>query len=196
MGCEELIGSLRRSGDEKIRLIWEEAEAEAEKIQGEFQVKITELHADYEKTQLSAVAADAEKIISAAAGEVRKIHLSSQASLSARLLRLVAACLPLLRNEGYEDVFSSIVKELPRLPWQRVRVNPADVNLAKEYFSAAEIVADETIAGGVDAMVEAGKIRVINTFEKRLERAWVDILPGLIQDIHDEVSCEGSPSES
>jgi vacuolar-type H+-ATPase subunit E/Vma4 len=196
MGCEELIGALRRSADEKVRLIWKEAEDEAGKIREEASRKISELREDYVKTQSSAAGTEAEKILSAAADKARMTGLSSQKILSDRVFLLALSCLPLLRNEGYGDVFSDIARELPRFPWQRVRVNPDDRHLAKEYFPGAEILADENIVGGVDAMVEAGKIRVINTFEKRLERAWVDILPGLIKDIHKEVSNEGSPSES
>jgi vacuolar-type H+-ATPase subunit E/Vma4 len=196
MGCEELIGSLRRSADEKVRIIWQEAEDEAGKIKEEFRRKLSELDEESLKSQLSAAGAEAEEIMSAATDKARMIGLSSQTMLSERLFRLVSASLPLLRNSEYEDVFSAMAGELPRLSWQRVRVNPADVHLAEEYFPGADIIADETITGGMAAMVEAGKIRVINTFEKRLERAWVDILPCLMRDIHDEVSGEGSSSES
>ena len=46
----------------------------------------------------------------------------------------------------------------------------------------------ETITGGMDAAMEDGTIRVINTFEKRLELAWADLLPLLISDVYQEVS--------
>jgi hypothetical protein len=36
-------------------------------------------------------------------------------------------------------------------------------------------------------MTDGGKIRVINTFEKRLERAWVDMLPGLLKETYDVI---------
>lgn len=196
MGCEELIGSLRRSADEKVRLIWKEAEDEGGKIRREVLERISELRKDCAKTEVSATGTVAEKILSAAADEARMTSLSCQKLLSDRLFRLALSCLPLLRKEGYGDTFGAIVRELPRLPWQRVRVNPEDVHLAKEYFAGAEIDTDENIVGGVDATVEAGRIRVINTFTKRLERVWVDILPALMKDLHNEVTDEGSPSES
>jgi V/A-type H+-transporting ATPase subunit E len=70
-------------------------------------------------------------------------------------------------------------------------VNPEDVGFAKNIFAGADIIPDKTIAGGVDAMTDGGEIRVINTFEKRLERAWVDMLPELLKKVYDAV--EESP---
>ncbi len=67
-------------------------------------------------------------------------------------------------------------------------MNPADIGLAKRHFPGAEIVPDETISGGMDATAEDGAIRVMNTFEKRLERAWREMLPLLIKDVYQEVS--------
>jgi vacuolar-type H+-ATPase subunit E/Vma4 len=196
MGSEELIGSLRRSADEKIRAIWQEAEDSAGKIREEYHRRLSEMHDQYVKSQLAAAGSEAEKIIVTATNKARLIGLSSQKTLSERVFRLVSTYLPLLRHNAYEDVFRAMVGELPRLSWQRVRVNPADVQLAGEYFPGADIIADEAITGGMAAMVDAGKIWVINTFEKRLERGWADILPDLMKDIQDEVSGEGSSSGS
>jgi vacuolar-type H+-ATPase subunit E/Vma4 len=69
-----------------------------------------------------------------------------------------------------------------------VRVHPADIDLARKHLSDAEIVPVETITGGMDAAMEDETVRVINTFEKRLELAWADLLPLLISDVYQEVS--------
>ena len=103
--------------------------------------------------------------------------------------------LPALRKAGYEAVFGKMVQELPALSWKRVQVNPGDVALAGRYFPAAEIVPDPGITGGLDVSTEDGSIRVINTFEKRLERAWSDMLPLLIKDVYQEVA-DGTPAAS
>jgi V/A-type H+-transporting ATPase subunit E len=47
----------------------------------------------------------------------------------------------------------------------------------------------------VDATAEGGAIRVVNTLEKRLERAWREMLPLLIKDVYQEVS-DGTPAGS
>ena len=69
-----------------------------------------------------------------------------------------------------------------------MRVNPEDIELAKAYFPDSEIIPDGNISGGLDVLTGDGRIRVINTFEKRLERAWADMLPELIRDIYKEIS--------
>jgi vacuolar-type H+-ATPase subunit E/Vma4 len=76
-----------------------------------------------------------------------------------------------------------------------VRVNPEDVALAGKYFPGAEIIPDRNITGGMDASTADGTIRIINTFEKRMERAWTDMLPVLIKDVYQEVS-DGAPAAS
>ena len=134
MGCEELIGSLRRSADEKIRLIWSEAEDEAGTLIEKFNEKRAALREEQGKTQSTASAAEADQILAAANARARMIRLSSQKALSDRLFLLMTSCLPFLRKKGYEDIFADMAREFPPLPWHRVRVNPGDVRLAKEYF--------------------------------------------------------------
>jgi len=77
--------------------------------------------------------------------------------------------------------------EIPPLPWKTVRVNPEDVGIARKHFPGAVIITDEGISGGMDVMTGDGKIRVINTLEKRLERAWGDILPHLMKEDYEAV---------
>ena len=40
------------------------------------------------------------------------------------------------------------------------------------------------------------KMRIINTFEKRLEKAWEGMLPWLIRDTYKEISRYETPSRS
>ena len=55
------------------------------------------------------------------------------------------------------------------------------------------MAAMETITGGMDAETADGAIRVVNTFEKRIERAWADLLPLLIKDVYQEATDGPSP---
>ena len=108
--------------------------------------------------------------------------ISGNRLLSDRLYRIACSVLPLLRNQDYQRAFRNLAAEMPPLTWKTVRVNTDDVEEAREHFPEAAIVADPDISGGIDAETENGKIRVINTFNKRLERAWEEIIPNLMKE--------------
>jgi V/A-type H+-transporting ATPase subunit E len=196
MGCKELIDSLRKSADDKIRSLWQEAEAGAERIKAETSRRIEEIRVNDARMLSSKAGEKTEKILWDANNAGRMQRLSAEKALSDRVFSLALSSLRQLRNEKYKEVFEKIVHELPPRPWQSVRVNPQDIRLAEEYFPGAEIIPDGNITGGVDAMIEAGKIRVINTFEKRLERAWEDIFPELMKVVFEEAANHGTSRKS
>jgi V/A-type H+-transporting ATPase subunit E len=187
MGCKELIESLRRAADERIKLIWKEAEGEADKIRAEVSHRLDQLRESSSRTESLAATAAQVAAVSEANNRSRTNLLTAEKALSDRLFSVALSSLHRLRNSGYQETFGKMARELPPLAWKTVRVNPADVGLAKSIFTGAAIIPDKTIAGGVDAMTDGGKIRVINTFEKRLERAWVDMLPGLLKETYDVI---------
>ena len=187
MGSKELIESLRRAADERIRLIWKGAEGEAEKIRAEASHRLDLLRESCAREESLAATAAQVAAVSAANNRSRTHLLRAEKDLSDRLYSVAVSSLYRLRSSGYRDAFGKMAQELPQLAWKTVRVNPEDVGLAKKNFSSAEIMPDKTIAGGVDATTVGGKIRVINTFEKRLERVWMDMLPGLLKNAYDAV---------
>ncbi len=196
MGCKELIESLRKVADDKILAVWNEVEREAEKIKGEVSQKVEQTRSEFERKKSAAAGEKIARALSDANSAVRARRLAMEKEVSERLFSLALASLAKLRNSGYPEAFKVMARELPPLPWRTVRVNPGDTALAKKHFPDAEIVSDGTITGGMDAMTEAGKIRVINTFEKRLERTWPDVLPGLIKDVYEKLSKRGTPRGS
>ena len=182
MGYMELIEALRKEGEEKIRAIWREAEAEAGKIRRDAAEKIDEMKEKHGRVQASTAKDKSDDILSDAAKRARSIRLLSEEELSDRLYRLSVPLLRTLRGKDYKDVFSAIVKELPQNRWEVIRVNPEDEDIAKGYFHDSEIVRDINITGGLDASAAGGGIRILNTFEKRLERVWKELLPEIIRD--------------
>ena len=188
MGSRELIESLRRAGEENIRLLRKDAEQEAEAMQASLSRQIAELSRHY-ADELAAAGNEETRLASAEAGSrVRSIRLAAEKTLSDRLFSIVHASLAQLRNDDYPAIFEKLVQELPALPWKLVRVHPADLELARTHIPDAEIVPVGTISGGMDAEMADGTIRVINTFEKRFELAWGDLLPLLISDAYEEIS--------
>jgi vacuolar-type H+-ATPase subunit E/Vma4 len=108
--------------------------------------------------------------------------------LAGRLHALALEALGGLRNETYGDLFASLTAEIPSGAWQRVRVNPLDRSLAERHFPLATIVCDPAIGGGFEVEAEEGRIRIGNTLETRLDRAWPDVLPALMRDVFEQLS--------
>ena len=184
MGYKELIDALRNEGEEKVRTCWKEAEEEAQRIRAETAVKTAELRERYSELQASSVQEKREAVLTVARRKVQNDRFLAQRELSDRLYRIALGCLGHLRSEGYNDIFHSLVLELPPGQWQSVRVNPGDKDRAREHFPGAEIIPDDAISGGFEVSASGGSIRVINTFEKRIERIWPEVLPELLHDIY------------
>ena len=188
MGCKELIEALRQAADQKLEAIWDEAEKEAERIRAETARKIDQIRGTYAERQSLESRQKVSEILADANRKERIAELATQKALSDRLFSLAVTSLKRLREDTYRRTFETLVKELPPFSWHTVRVNPEDSSLAKQFFPDAEIVPDPNISGGIDVMNEGGGTRVVNTFEKRLERAWTDMLPELIKDVYREVT--------
>lgn len=196
MGHRELIESLRREGEETVNRLWSKIKAEAEKINAEASRRIDELREKYEKIREIEVKKQEDSILSEANNRARIIKLSVEKVLSERLFLLALSNIRELRNDGYKDVFALLVKELPDVIWKEVFVNPEDMKTVREYFPDSNIIPDDNISGGLEVVSEDGKISIANTFEKRLERAWEDILPLLINEIYREAEVREPSSES
>ncbi len=187
MSSRELIESLRLAGEEKIRLIKQEAEHEAKALQVAATGKVEELRKHYAEKLASAEGEEVLRALAEATSRARTVRLGAEKALSERLYSIACSSLNLVRDNGYPAVFEKLVLELPSFPWKLIRVNPVDVDMAKKYFPGAEIIPVENITGGVDATAADNKVRVINTLEKRLERAWNEILPLMVKDVYREV---------
>lgn len=187
MNCEELIGSLWQEAEKKISAIIREAGEEETRINKEALLRISRLREESQQRCSLASARQTEEALSEAEKKARLINFEEDLRQAERLYRISHASLRKLRNRDYQGSFRLMLKELPPLDWETVRVNPEDTGLAQEHFPKAGIIPDDNISGGMDVMTADGKIRVINTLEKRLERAWGDILPHMIKEFHETV---------
>ena len=111
------------------------------------------------------------------------IKLEAENVLAGRLYTLAHGTLAQLRDDRYAELFVALVEELLPCQWQAVRVNPADSELAKASFPGAAIETDKGITGGMEVIAEGGRVRIDNTLEKRLERAWPELLPRLLNAV-------------
>ena len=195
MGLEELLNTLKKNEQKQIDDIWQQARAEADSIRkqtAEAIVKITEEHAD----QLASACRKSVRVIVAEAEiKARKKKLFAYQGLEEVLYATAVKQLPKLRELIDEKVFAQLVKELPDSQWERIIVNLTDVDLAAEFFKKSIIQPDASVNGGLIAVTAGGKIVVDNTFEKRLERKWSQILPELIKKIEKKYG-ESEPAEN
>ncbi len=187
MDCEELIESLWQEAEKKIGVIVRETGEEETRIVQEALLRVSHLREDIQQRCSSDSRKRTEETLSEAEKKARLINIAEDLRLSERLYRISLASLRKLRNSDYQGSFRLMAEELPPLPWKTVRVNPDDAALAQEHFPEAGVATDESISGGMDVMTKDGKIRVVNTLEKRLERAWGDILPHIMKEFHEAV---------
>jgi vacuolar-type H+-ATPase subunit E/Vma4 len=193
MGHQELIESLKKEAENKIRSIRNETDAEIEKVWTEASGRIRKLREEYAVKQASSIRERTEHVTSLNERNMRNIHLSAIKTLSDRLFLLASSLLNTLRDEKYSSVFAELVKELPPCQWKEVRVNPEDTGIVSEYFPDSTITDDTMITGGFIVMSKWDKICITNTFEKRLERAWEDMLPSIISDVYQEATKHEHP---
>jgi vacuolar-type H+-ATPase subunit E/Vma4 len=180
MSREALIDSLRAKAAEDAEAIWRDARADAEKCRREM---AQSLERRREERQQAAAAVARRLDDEAAQHRAREMRMNAAIMLADRLQQVARSELPALRGDAPEQLFAALANELPDREWQRVTVNRADRDIARQRFPRAEIVCDEAVTGGMEVEAEQGRIRISNTLETRLATAWPDILPALIQDV-------------
>lgn len=182
MGSEELLAALRSEAEEKSRIIRQEGVAEAARLKDDAAVRLARLREKFQQEQVRTIAAENGAILAEAERTARRTRLAAAENLAEKLYDLAHGLLPRLREKDYPGIFSRLAAELPLIEWETLRVNPADAEIAARLFPKARIVPDTAICGGMEALAEEGRIRIINTLEKRLERAWPELLPVLIEE--------------
>lgn len=182
MGYQELIDALIKEGEEKIRSIWQKANEESEKILLEKDKKILQIKESYERLKESLCEEKREKIMLESKKEARRIKLEVEKKFLEKIYNLSLSMLYHLREDCKFSVFK---KEIPEYKWDIVEVNNVDQTIAKELFPDSEILIDNSISAGLRVKTKDEKLHIDNTLEKRLERAWNQIIPELVKEIYD-----------
>lgn len=185
MGSRELIESLHREAEERAQKIRGDAETEAREIRDKAGRETEALALKYRTEESEAVRERMSEITAEAEAESRALRVQASEELIGRLHTLAFSSLQDLRAANYAGVFRALAAEIPAHAWKVVRVNPADEGLASGVFTGTVVEGDDRISGGMEVVTEDGRMNIINTFEKRLERAWEEILPPLIKEAYD-----------
>ena len=192
MSHELLIQDLRQKAEEEIRAIWQEAETEIEKLRAETTKSIEQKKSEFARDQNFACEELAKSLLTDAENKAKKIRTEAERMLADQLYTLGRESLEQFRGKEYEELFVALARELPPHQWESVRVNPEDEQLARQLFPQAQVTPDEHIAGGLEVIGDKGGIRIVNTLEKRLERAWSTILPRIYSQVYQEVQADES----
>lgn len=196
MGLEELLNTLKKNEQKQVDDIWQAAKNEAEKLRtqvAEAIAGITKVHAD---RLASACHKSMRSIFLEAETRNRKKKLFAHQALDKALLNAAIMQLPDLRKQNYEEVFANLVEELPVRQWEKIIVNPKDLELAAKFFTVDTIHPEAAISGGLVAVGANGRIIVDNTFEKRLKKKWPYILPAIIAELEKRYGNSGSAEKN
>jgi vacuolar-type H+-ATPase subunit E/Vma4 len=191
MGRGALIESLRGKAAEEVDALWRDARSRADGHRQELARALDRQRAEDARAAAAAAQRLEDDARIEAEHRAREIRGKAVLALAGRLHELALAELPRLRGEGGAALFSGLARELPVREWQRVRVNPADRDLAREQFPSATVEDDPSVCGGMIVEAEGGRISVSNSLETRLARAWPDVLPGLIEGLLPETRDHG-----
>ena len=192
MGLEELLQTLRKNEQQQIEEIWEAAQKEAAYLRTQVADAMAEITQKHDEQLAAACQQSMRAIFSEAATRTREKDLLAGRALEQKLRQTAFRQLPLLRRQGYDAVFSELVSELPQIDWERIVVNPDDTERAACFFRPDIIIPDPAVSGGLVAMAANGRITVDNTFEKRLERKWPDMLPTLLTELEQSYGTPGT----
>lgn len=187
MGLHELLKTLRDNERKQIDSIWQEAREQADSIRTQVAEAIAEITREHEETLASACRQSVKAILAESESAARKKKLLVYRSLEEVLRRTARDMLPELRRRvDYAEVFAQLAGELPELQWERIIVNPVDLDLAAGFFNREIVRTDASVSGGLLGICSEGRITIDNTLEKRLARRWDVMLPGLIKTIENK----------
>ncbi|ALC14888.1 V-type ATP synthase subunit E [Desulfuromonas soudanensis] len=183
MSQRELLAALQQEGEARIAALWQEAEMEAEALRAENAGRLEALETGM-RAALEEEKEEARRpILAQAAATVQRLTLAAEERVAQRLRTLAEEHLPQLRTGPYAETFAALVAELPAAAWARVALHPDDREKGASSFPGALLRSDPAIAGGVEVETAGGEIRVVNTLDKRLERAWPELLPVLMKEV-------------
>jgi V/A-type H+-transporting ATPase subunit E len=187
MSYLDLMNALRDKGEEKAATLWLHVEAEAQRIRTEAANQIEATKVDQARAHARTQESITKGIRMEAARSQREMWSAAKSRVAERCYQLARQSLSASRNPDDDGLFRALADELPEEAWEEVRVHPVDRDRAARRFPGARVVTDPDISGGLEVVGRGGRLRIRNTLEKRLERAWPDLLPAIVHEIEGEV---------
>jgi V/A-type H+-transporting ATPase subunit E len=179
---QTLVEHLRVMGEEKVKAFWQEAEAEVQRYTVAEETALAEEKRRCRMQREQALLELGRSLMREVEEKVWQRQSLVEARLAGRLHELATKELSWLREQCGSRLLTTLAGELPAaVVWEQVRVSEREVELARQLFPGAQVQGDRSIAAGLVAQSAHGKIMVVNTLEKRLERAWPQLLPEMLR---------------
>jgi vacuolar-type H+-ATPase subunit E/Vma4 len=187
MGESELKTALQLEGEMQIRDFWQQSEFAVAERRREVETELMQLRAETDHRLQAEVTELHSSLHFVAQTRAMECGLRAEATLEERLLLMAHKILPLLANTERATLWKALRKELPEADWTILKVHPADQQLAARDFPSAVIESEEALGGGLIATSADGMIRIDNSLNCRLIRAWPDLLPKLLGELRKRV---------
>lgn len=184
MNVEKLKQALLKQAKEQIEKYYSDADKEVEKFRVDKICELEQFKAEYNKKMEKELEKKRTEILADANKKARKMLVLAEDEFAKKVYALALAELASLRDDTYCDCFERLVRELPEYHWEEVTVNHQDVSLAAKFFPDVRINVSNRITGGFEVSAKSGTITVNNTFEKRLERAFSNIIVELLKEVY------------
>lgn len=187
MGESELKIALQREGEVQVRDFWKQAEMVVVMRRKELETELHNSRTETERQLLEATTGLRNSLLFEARARSHECQLHTEAELEARLLLLARRLLPELAGHDRSALWQVLYEELPEADWSALTVHPADRKLAERHFAAASIDCDANLSGGLIASNADGTVRIDNSLDCRLMRAWPDLQPKLLTELREWV---------
>ena len=181
MPYEQLIESVEKSADDKIRGVTEKATREAEEILSEAAKRDETIKKRHLDTVKKTVDSERRKSLGKIHEKTRMSLIQAKETVFVKAFTEAQKNLSSIRERAdYENFFKKLLNEtLQELEGEEIQlhVDKRDEVLCKKLLSelklTCEIVTDITSAGGLNAGTKDGRFIIFNTIESRFERAKV-----------------------
>lgn len=183
MSQSALIDNLRVRGREQIAAIRQAARAEIDNLRAAAAARLATEENRCRLTARQSSATVRRRLAVTARRQASVRATQAEQELDRRLYAQAQALLRELVTGDRAGILADLAAEIPAGDWRTITVHPQDRAAARRIFPGAEIVTDAEISGGLVAGGKDGRVTVINTLEKRLERFWPLLAPEIIREV-------------
>jgi len=176
MGRDELIAALKQKAADEKQAIWRQAEqdaAAAKREAADERQRLERQRLEKVRQQEQALTRQLNRRV---ARRLQAARLRTQQRLAERLERLARQLLAELPTNERRQAWATLADELPQRRWQRVRVHPDDSDAARSRYPDSQVEEDAALGGGLVAIEADEALLIDNSFERRRQRLWPQLL--------------------
>jgi len=186
MGRDELIAALQQKAADEKQAIWQQAEqdvAAAEREAADERQRLERQRLEKIRQQEQALMLQLNRRV---ARRLQAARLRMQQRLAGRLETLARQLLADVPPDARRRAWVILADELPQRRWQRMRVHPDDAAAARSRYPDCCVEEDAALGGGLVAIEADEALQIDNSFERRRQRLWPQLLGRLLARLDNE----------